>query len=116
MVDAGCAVALATDCNPGSSPTESMPMILTLATLQMGLTVEEALTGATLNAAAAIGRAAEIGSIEEGKRADIAVLRGPSYHDLVYHYGVNPIRHVVKNGEVVVRDGHRVDSKSATRL
>lgn len=116
MVDAGCAVALATDCNPGSSPTESMPMILTLATMQMGLTVEEALTGATLNAAAAIGRAAEIGSIEVGKRADIAVLRGPSYHDLVYHYGVNPIRHVVKNGEVVVRDGQRVDSKSATRL
>jgi len=116
MVEAGCAVALATDCNPGSSPTESMPMILALATLQMGLTIEEALTGATLNAAAAIDRAAEIGSLEVGKRADIAVLNGPSYHHLVYHYGVNPIRHVVKNGEIVVLDGHRVDSKSVTRL
>lgn len=108
MVAAGCAVALATDCNPGSSPTESLPAILALATLGMGLTVEEALTGATLNAAAAIGRAAEIGSIEEGKRADIAVLNGASYHDVVYHYGVNPIRHVVKSGKVVVRDGRRV--------
>jgi imidazolonepropionase len=108
LVEAGCAVALATDCNPGSSPTESMPAILALATLGMGLTIEEALTGATLNAAAAIGRAAEIGSLEAGKRADIAVLNGSSYHDLVYHYGVNPIRHVVKAGEVVVRDGQRV--------
>jgi len=108
MVEAGCAVALATDCNPGSSPTESMPAILALATLEMGLTIEQALTAATLNAAAAIGQAAEIGSLEKGKRADIAVLRGPSYHHLVYHYGVNPIRHVVKAGEVVVRDGQRV--------
>ncbi|MGD8441320.1 MAG: imidazolonepropionase, partial [Holophagae bacterium] len=62
LVEAGCAVALATDCNPGSSPTESMPAILALATLDMGLTVEEALTAATLNAAAAVGRAAEVGS------------------------------------------------------
>ncbi len=108
MVEAGCAIALATDCNPGSSPTESMPAILALATLEMGLTIEEALTAATLNAAAAIGRAAEIGSLEVGKKADIAVLSGATYHHLVYHYGVNPIRHVVKNGEVVIRDGRRV--------
>ena len=108
MVEAGCAVALATDCNPGSSPTESMPTILALATLQMGLTIEEALTGATLNAAAAIGRAEEIGSLEEGKKADVAILRDPTYHHLVYHYGINPIRHVVKSGKVVVHDGKRV--------
>ncbi|MEE4273012.1 MAG: imidazolonepropionase [Thermoanaerobaculales bacterium] len=108
MIDAGCAIALATDCNPGSSPTESMPAILALATLSMGLTVEEALTAATLNSAAALGRAAEIGSIEVGKRADLAVLHGATYHHLVYHWGVNPIRHVVKNGRVVVRDGQRV--------
>jgi len=80
-------------------------MILALATLQMGLTIEEALTGATLNAAAAIDQASEIGSLEIGKRADIVVLNGPSYHHLVYHYGVNPVRHVVKNGRVVVSDG-----------
>jgi imidazolonepropionase len=108
MVEEGCAVALATDCNPGSSPTESMPTILTLACLEMGLTVEQALTAATLNAAAALGRAAEIGSIEVGKRADLTVLGSPTYHHVVYHYGVNPVRHVVKGGEVVVRDGRRV--------
>ncbi len=107
MVEAGCAVALATDFNPGSSPTESMPTILQLATLGMGLTVEEALTAATLNAAAALGRAGELGTLEEGKRADLVVLREPTHHHLVYHYGVNPVRHVVKAGRVVVRDGVR---------
>ncbi len=105
MIDAGCAVALATDCNPGSSPTESMPAILALACLQMGLTVEEALTAATLNAAAALGRADRYGSLEPGKRADLLVLDGPSADHLVYHYGVNPVRHVVKAGTVVVEDG-----------
>jgi imidazolonepropionase len=108
MIEAGCAIALATDCNPGSSPTESLPMILSLATLQMGLTVEEALTAATLNAAAAIGRAAELGSIEVGKRADLVVLTEPTHFHLVYHYGVNPVRHVIKSGQLVVRDGQRV--------
>ncbi len=108
LVNAGCAVALATDCNPGSSPTESMPMILALATLGMGLGVAEAITASTLNAAAAIGRAHEIGSIEVGKKADLIVLRAPTYHQLVYHFGVNPVRHVVKNGRVVVRDGVRI--------
>jgi imidazolonepropionase len=107
MIDAGCAVTLATDCNPGSSPTQSMPAILALACLVMGLTVEEAVTAATLNAAAAIGRAAEIGSLEVGKRADVTVLGAPTYHHLVYHYGVNPVRHVVKSGEIVVRNGRR---------
>jgi imidazolonepropionase len=109
LVDAGCAVALASDCNPGSSPTESMPMILALATLGMGLSVTEAITGATLNAAAALGRAHQIGSIEEGKRADLMVLHAPTPHHLVYHYGVNPVRHVVKSGSVVVRDGVRTN-------
>ena len=108
LVDAGCAVALATDCNPGSSPTESMPAILALACLGMGMSVAEAITAATLNAAAAIGRAREIGSIEIGKHADLVVLDDPTYHHLVYHYGVNPIRHVVKGGRVVVRNGVRV--------
>jgi imidazolonepropionase len=108
MVDAGCAIALATDCNPGSSPTESMPAILALACLEMGLSIEEALTAATLNAAAALGRADNIGSLEEGKRGDLVVLNAPTYHHLVYHYGVNQVRHVVKDGRVVVRDGRRV--------
>ena len=107
LVDAGCAVALATDCNPGSSPTESMPAILALACLGMGLGLAEALTASTLNAAAAIGRAHELGSIEEGKCADLVILGAPTYHHLVYHYGVNSVRHVVKAGKIVVRDGRR---------
>ncbi|MFV2073438.1 MAG: amidohydrolase family protein, partial [Thermoanaerobaculales bacterium] len=59
-------------------------------------------------AAAAIGTADELGSIEEGKRADLVVLGAPTYHHLVYHFGVNPVRHVVKAGKIVVRDGLRV--------
>ncbi len=104
LIDSGCAMALATDCNPGSSPTESMPMILALACLGMGMDVAEAVTAATLNAAAAIGRAGELGSLEVGKRADVIVLEAPTYHHLVYNFGVNPVRHVVKNGRPVVRD------------
>jgi len=107
LISAGCAVALATDCNPGSSPTESMPAILGLACLGMGMTVEEALSAATLNAAAALDQAASVGSLEQGKAADVVVLSAPTYHHLVYHYGVNPVRHVVKSGRVVVRDGRR---------
>jgi imidazolonepropionase len=86
-----------------------MPMILALACLGAGMSVAEALTAATLNAAAALGRAHELGSIEEGKLADLVVLQGPSHHDLVYRYGVNPVRHVVKGGRVVVREGRRID-------
>jgi imidazolonepropionase len=111
LVDAGVSVALATDCNPGSSHTESMPAIMALACLGAGLTSEEALVAATLNAAAALGRADRIGSLEPGKQADLVVLDAPSPQHLVYHFGVNLVRHVVKAGRVVVRDGVReVDS------
>jgi imidazolonepropionase len=108
LADAGCAIALATDCNPGSSPTESMPTILALSTLGMGLDVAEAITASTLNAAAALDQSEEAGSIDEGKKADLVILGAPTYHHLVYHYGVNPVRHVVKGGAVVVKDGARV--------
>ena len=108
LIDAGSAVAVATDCNPGSSPTESMPTILALACLGMGMGVAEAITAATLNAAAAIGRAHELGSIEVGKRADIVILDAPTYHHLVYHYGINPVRHVIKGGRIVVVDAHLI--------
>ena len=108
LIDAGCAVAVATDCNPGSSPTESMPTILALACLGMGMGIAEAITAATLNAAAAIGRAHELGSIEIGKRADIVILNAPTYHHLVYQYGINPVRHVIKGGRIVVADAHLI--------
>jgi imidazolonepropionase len=108
LIHAKVPVALATDCNPGSSHTESMPTIIALACLGAGLTTEEALVAATLNAAAALGRADRIGTLEAGKQADLVVLDAPSPKHLAYHFGVNLVRHVVKLGKVVVRDGMRV--------
>jgi imidazolonepropionase len=101
LVAAGVPVALATDCNPGSSHTESMPMIVVLAVLQLGLTIEESLTAATLNAACSLGLGAEIGSVEIGKRADLVLLDAPNLLHLASHYGINPVAAVVKGGRVV---------------
>ncbi|HLI80787.1 MAG TPA: imidazolonepropionase [Candidatus Binataceae bacterium] len=102
LIDAGAIVSLSTDCNPGSSMTESMPMVMQLATLQMKMTVEESLTAATLNGAFSLGLANETGSIEVGKRADIALIDAPNYLHLVYHFGVNLVRAVLRDGEFVV--------------
>ncbi len=101
MIEAGIPIALATDCNPGSSFTESMPMIFVLAVFELGLSIEEALTAATLNAACALGLGERIGSIEIGKRADLVVLDAPNLLHLAYHYGINPVRTVIKGGRVV---------------
>jgi len=103
LVAAGVPVALATDCNPGSSHTESMPMVVLLAVLQLGLSIEESLTAATLNAACSLGLGGEAGSIETGKRADLVLLDAPNVLHLVYHYGINPVAAVVKGGRVVRR-------------
>jgi imidazolonepropionase len=103
LVAAGVPVALATDCNPGSSYTESMPMVVWLAVLKLGLSIEESLTAATLNAACSLGLGAEVGSVEVGKRADLVLLNAPNLLHLVYHYGVNPVAAVVKAGRVVRR-------------
>lgn len=103
LIEAGVPVALGTDCNPGSSHTESMPMILLVAVLQMKLTIEEALTAATLNGACALGLGEELGSIEVGKRADLVVMDVPNALHLVYHYGVNHVGAVVKDGKVAHR-------------
>ena len=105
LIEAGVPVALATDCNPGSSHTESMPMVVLLAVLQLGLTIEEALTAATLNAACSLGLGEEIGSVVPGKRADLVLLAAPNLLHLVYHYGINPVAAVVKGGRVVRRAG-----------
>lgn len=102
LVDAGAIVSLSTDCNPGSSMTESMQMAVQLATLRMKLTVEESLTAATLNGAFSLGLAGETGSIEVGKRADFSILDAPNYLHLVYHFGVNLVSRVMANGEWVV--------------
>src|SRR5204863_5676864 len=98
LIDAGAIVSLSTDCNPGSSMTESMSTVIQLATLQMKMTVEESLTAATLNGAHSLRLADEIGSIEVGKRADIVFLDAPNYLHLVYHFGVNLVREVFRDG------------------
>ena len=89
MIARGLAVVLATDFNPGSSPTASMPMILSLACTQMRMTPAEAITAATINAAYSLGRGAETGSLEAGKRADFVLYGSGDYRDIPYHFGVN---------------------------
>lgn len=101
MIDRGCAVALATDLNPGSCFSESVPLMFSLATLYMGMTPEEAVTAFTINAAAAVGRAAQIGSIDVGKQGDVIVLEFPSYEYIPYHIGVNSVVGVIKKGKLV---------------
>lgn len=108
MIDAGVPVALSTDCNPGSSPTVSMPLIMNLGCLKMGMTPAEVLTAATINAAHAINRGKEIGSIEKDKKADIVIFDVPNYMVLQYRYGINHVHTVIKSGEVVVDGGRLV--------
>lgn len=103
MIDKGCAVALASDLNPGSCFTNSIPLLIALSTIYMNLSIEEVITALTLNGAAAIDRAAKIGSIEEGKMGDLIVLKYPSYKFLPYNIGVNQVKNVVKGGKVIKR-------------
>jgi imidazolonepropionase len=105
MIEAGVAVALGTDCNPGSSYTESLPAVAFLASVGMGLTVEETLTAMTLNAAASLGEAARRGSLEPGKTGDVVLLRAPSLDHLVYHWGVNLVEDVLVAGGAAVEAG-----------
>jgi len=110
LIAAAVPVALATDCNPGSSNTESLVTVVQLAVFELALTVEEALTAVTLNAAACLGLAEEIGTLEPGKRADVVVIDEPNLLHLAYHYGVNPVRSVIKGGHEVYRAGNVLHS------
>jgi imidazolonepropionase len=101
MIDSNCAVALATDFNPGSCFSESIPLLVALATLYAGLTTEEAITALTINGAAALDQAEAIGSIDAGKQGDIVILEYPSYKFIPYHIGVNTVEKVVKKGNLV---------------
>lgn len=101
LIDSGCAVALASDFNPGSCFADSIPLLFALAVIHMKMSVEEALCALTLNGAAALDRAEIAGSIEEGKQADINLLKYPDYRYLVYHTDANLIHQVIKGGEVV---------------
>ena len=103
MIDHGLAVALGTDLNPGSCYSQSIPLMIALATIYMKLTIEETITAITLNAAAAIDRADRIGSLEKGKAADVVILDCPGYRHLSYHFAMNLVDTVIKKGDVVRR-------------
>ncbi len=98
MIDTGCAVALATDFNPGSAYSGSIPLTFALACIYMRLSIEEAITALTLNGAAALNRADSIGSIEVGKQGDFALLHSPDYHILPYYIGMNCVDTTIKGG------------------
>jgi len=101
ILAAGGALALATDCNPGTCWCESMQMVMALACRYLGLTQAQALVAATLNAAHAIGHGAEVGSLEPGKLADILLLYTADYRQLGYRFGTNLVDQVFKRGQLV---------------
>lgn len=101
FIDAGAAVALATDLNPGSCFSGSIPLTIALACIYMGMSVEETLTALTLNGAAAVDRADRIGSIEAGKQADLLILHFDTLSCLPYYVGMNTVDAVIKNGKVI---------------
>lgn len=102
MIDKGVCVALATDCNPGTSPTESMQTVMTFASFGMRMFPEEIINAMTINAAASMNREKEIGSIEVGKKADIIMFNAKNLNYLIYHFGINSVCKVIKNGNIVV--------------
>ena len=107
MIEAGCAVALATDFNPGSSPTENLHLVAALGCTDLGMTPEEVLSAITVNAAAAAGVESTRGRIAPGRPADLLVLDAPSYLSLPYRLGTNLTHLVVAGGKVVVERGRR---------
>lgn len=102
MIEKGVVVALSTDCNPGSSMTESLPMIISLASLKLKMTAAESLSAVTVNAACAIDQGDRLGRLETGLPADIVIWDMHDYRELPYHYGVNLAETVIKKGKVVV--------------
>ena len=105
MMNAGIRVAIATDYNPGSSPTENLQAVMTFACFGMKLTPEEIIKGMTLNGAYAIGKQNEIGSLEKGKKADMVLFNSGNPEYIVYHYGINHVNTVIKCGKIVVDRG-----------
>ena len=108
MIEEGVAVALSTDYNPGSCPTENMQLVLSFASIIMRLTPEEVITAATINAASALDLEKEIGSIEVGKKADIVVFDAPNLEYIIYHFGINHTDKVIKNGKLVYEKSNNI--------
>ena len=105
FIDAGIPVALATDLNPGTSPTVSLPLVMSIACVEMGLSPAEALVAVTINAAHSVGMGSEIGSIEPGRQADLVIWDVPTVEQLPYWLGARLARTVVKRGRVVFERG-----------
>ena len=103
MIDAGCRVAVSTDFNPGSSTTQNMQLMWTIAALKLGMLPGELLWATTFVPAQSLGLEERIGTIEEGKQADLILLDVPNLNYLPYHYGVNHVQLTVKNGKVVYK-------------
>lgn len=101
MIDAGCALALATDLNPGSAPCYSMPLVMAIANRYLRLLPSETLVASTINAAYAVGLPGRVGSLEVGKQADLLLLKGADYRHLSYFLGGNPVQSVMKDGQWV---------------
>jgi len=108
MIEEGVAVALSTDYNPGSCPTENMQLIMSFASIILKMTPEEVLTAVTINGAASLRLEHVIGSIEVGKKADLVVFDAPNFEYIIYHFGVNHTDKVIKNGKIVFDNGVNV--------
>jgi len=115
LIDRGAAVALATDFNPGTSPTCSMPMILSLACAHMRMSPAEAISAATINGAHAVGRADHVGSIEIGKQADILIVNAADYREPPYYFGVNLIAMTIKRGAILYEQASVADDRAQER-
>jgi imidazolonepropionase len=105
LIGEGAIVALATDFNPGTSPTVSMPMILSLACTQMRMTPAEAIAAATINPAYSLRRHERLGSIEVGKYADLAAFDVADHREIPYYFGVNLCSLTLKRGSIIYRKG-----------
>lgn len=108
MIERGLAIALATDYNPGTCPTESLQSIMVFASMGMGLTPQQVISAMTINSAYAIGRGDSIGSLEKGKKADILIMNAMNEKYIVYHFGINHVNTVIKNGKIVIKDGKKL--------
>jgi imidazolonepropionase len=102
MIETGLAVVLATDFNPGSSPTPSMPMVLSLASTQMKMSPAEGITAATINAAYSLNRGNQIGSLEPGKRGNFAIYDCADYREIGYYFGLSLTHSVYVSGKRVL--------------
>ncbi|NLY85479.1 MAG: imidazolonepropionase [Tissierellia bacterium] len=101
IIEEGVAIAISTDYNPGSCPTENLLLIMSFASLIMKLTPEEVITAVTINGAAALGLEEKVGSLEVEKQADIVIFDAPNLEYIIYHFGINHVDKVIKKGKIV---------------